>query len=559
MIEYKNLTPEQIREARKELKLILPHAIDDELMQSLMQHLDGSAQDPLIDIDRTGEDNSEIVTAYIQWKRRKAHESVTDRLYSLTAKDHRLITLLANGMKEAAMKYLKEDKLPATDKNIVRIRFDDNDKESFSINFMDFYEMLTESISKRDADKAAFEMLGALVKTLTAFAEKEDTILDQETREAFLDTLSKISEYLQRDISGDLLEKFLKGEQEFMVIPRPKGIDNFLKIHTVGNTGVQTREYEAGVKKVTFKGNLGIEEQKIHDMIGIAVINNNNYKARNNFDTLVDIPLTEIMRKLGRPINYNNKKQFARKLIKDILPSIHNTYIEYEMKDGKKKDYKIGRVTVGGGRMEANVKKDRVYFRVSPEYAYFLNAAPLSQFNSKALELGTKKKPQAYYMYRKMQEHYSMDANRSRSTHNILSVTALLNFCSEVIPSFEWVQENDQGHWIRRIRKPFEDALNEIKEKGIFEWSYCKKGMAEVTEKETRTTDYTKWSKLYITFRLIPDEPDQSQRLENKKQRIEAAQAKKDLREAETIIKADKIQRRKERADKKAGKTGGGE
>ena len=93
MIEYKNLTPEQIQDARKELKLILPHAIDDELMQSLMQHLDGSAQDPLIDIDRTGEeltyseqmDNSEIVTAYIQWKRTKAHESVTDRLYTLTA------------------------------------------------------------------------------------------------------------------------------------------------------------------------------------------------------------------------------------------------------------------------------------------------------------------------------------------------------------------------------------------------------------------------------------------------------------------------------------------
>ena len=56
MIEYKNLTPEQIQDARKELKLILPHAIDDELMQSLMQHLDGSAQDPLIDIDRTGEE-----------------------------------------------------------------------------------------------------------------------------------------------------------------------------------------------------------------------------------------------------------------------------------------------------------------------------------------------------------------------------------------------------------------------------------------------------------------------------------------------------------------------
>ena len=558
MIKYKDLTPEQIQGAKEELRELVKYVVSEKLIPDLEEP--NIKEEPTFPAYEEQIEDSEIVRAYKRFKQNRTHKTAEERVYWVLETDHKMIELLANGEKEAALAYITEDKGHAMNTDIALISFDDEEaEEPFTINLMDFYEMLIESVNKKDSDRAAYEMLGVLVTSFKTFAETDGNIPDPDLKKEFIELLDKLSWILQQDAGGEILDRFLKGEQEFMVIPRPKGIDNFLKIHTVGNTGVQTREYEAGVKKVTFKGNLGIEEQKIHDMIGIAVINNNNYKARNNFDTLVDIPLTEIMRKLGRPINYNNKKQFARKLIKDILPSIHNTYIEYEMKDGKKKDYKIGRVTVGGGRMEANVKKDRVYFRVSPEYAYFLNAAPLSQFNSKALELGTKKKPQAYYMYRKMQEHYSMDANRSRSTHNILSVTALLDFCSEVIPSFEWVQENDQGHWIRRIRKPFEDALNEIKEKGIFEWSYCKKGMAEVTEKETRTTDYTKWSKLYITFRLIPDEPDQSQRLENKKQRIEAAQAKKDLREAETIIKADKIQRRKERADKKAGKTGGGE
>ena len=558
MIKYKDLTPEQLQGAKKELRELVKYVVSEKLIPDLEEP--EVKEEPTFPAYTERIEDSEIVKAYKRFKQSRTHKTAEERVYWLLEADHKMIELLANGEKEAALAYITEDKGRSMNTDIALISFDDYEREEpFTINLMDFYEMLIESVNKKDSDRAAYEMLGILVTSFKTFAETDGNIPDPDLKKEFIELLDKLSWILQQDAGGEILDRFLKGEQEFMVIPRPKGIDNFLKIHTVGNTGVQTREYEAGVKKVTFKGNLGIEEQKIHDMIGIAVINNNNYKARNNFDTLVDIPLTEIMRKLGRPINYNNKKQFARKLIKDILPSIHNTYIEYEMKDGKKKDYKIGRVTVGGGRMEANVKKDRVYFRVSPEYAYFLNAAPLSQFNSKALELGTKKKPQAYYMYRKMQEHYTMDANRSRSTHNILSVTALLDFCSEVIPSFEWVQENDQGHWIRRIRKPFEDALNEIKEKGIFEWSYCKKGMAEVTEKETRTTDYTKWSKLYITFRLIPDEPDQSQRLENKKQRIEAAQAKKDLREAETIIKADKIQRRKERADKKAGKTGGGE
>ena len=547
MIEYKNLTPEQIQDARKELKLILPHAIDDELMQSLMQHLDGSAQDPLIDIDRTGEeltyseqmDNSEIVTAYIQWKRRKAHESVTDRLYSLTAKDHRLITLLANGMKEAAMKYLKEDKLPAMDKNIVRIRFDDNDKESFSINFMDFYEMLTESISKRDADKAAFEMLGALVKTLTAFAEKENTILDQETREAFLDTLSKISEYLQRDISGDLLEKFLKGEEKFMVIPRAKGMEDLLKINNPGHKGPIKREFKN--TRISFSGQLSVDEHKIGEMIRLAFSSQNPHKAKKGLNTEVILPLTEVMRKLGREVNPNNKKAFVRVLRTKTLPNLNSTYMEILEKDGS-----FERVYFGGGYFKVEPKNDRIIFTISDIYALYLNTNQLSQYSYKTLGLGSQRNPLPFYLALKMQNHYFHDGNRSRGTYNILAVKTLLEFCEDTLPSYELVQEKDPGHWIRRIREPLETALNEMQGIGFLEWSYCKAGLAEATPQEISTTDYRKWRGLYITFRLL-EEPDQTKRLEHKQQRIEAARAKKEAKEAETLIKAEKLRRRKKK------------
>ena len=112
------------------------------------------------------------------------------------------------------------------------------------------------------------------------------------------------------------------------------------------------------------------------------------------------------------------------------------------------------------------------------------------------------------------------------------------------------MQQTDPGHWIRRIKGPLEEALNEIQKAGLFSWQYCKKGLAEATPQEIHSNDFQKWSTLYITFKLIPDEPDQTERLEHKQQRIEAAQAKQALKDAETIIQADKIQKRKERKKK---------
>lgn len=418
----------------------------------------------------------------------------------------------------------------------------------------EFKEILQRGLDESNPDIDATDKLKVILSTLFEFIKTQPDFMADPRAVKTLDNLQFIYEYLTRDpdkeLSNDLLDKFFKGEREFIAIPRPKGIDNFLKINSVGKKGIQIREYDSQIKVIRFEGNLGIEEQKIHDMFGMTCINGNHYKATKNLDTLIEIPLTQTMHYLGRPVNTNNKKQFVRKLNKEILKNIHNTYMEYEIKGKKENDYRMGRMYVGGGLYEANIKKDRITFRLSPEYAYFLNTAPLSQFNSKALYLGSRQNPLPYYLYRKLQEHYAMDANKKHGTYNILSIRKLLEFCSEIIPSYEWVQENDPGHWIRRIKDPLETALKDIKEGGLFEWEYCKRGMAEATQQDTGTRDYNKWSKLYITFKLIPEEPDQTERLQHKQERIEAAQSKKELKEAETIVKADKIQRRNTRKKK---------
>lgn len=360
-----------------------------------------------------------------------------------------------------------------------------------------------------------------------------------------LDSLLQTAGVIEPTEQADRLQEFWTGKREYMVIPRPKGIEKLLSINTTGDYGIQERKFDK--LTIRFKGRNAIEEQKINDMFRIAFAELNPYRAKKGFNTLVDIPLDRTMEILGRPVNSNNMKMFSRKLAKEILPSISTTNLEFEGIGKKEKDYIIGKMYIGGGFFKVDVKNNKIYFRLSQEYAYYLNNGLFSQCNSKALFLGTRQNPLPYFVHQKMQDQYFHDGNKRRTTNNILSIKSILEFCTDTLPSFDYVQKTDSGHWIRRIREPLEDALNKIQEEGLFSWEYCKKGLGPASEDETKSTEYKVWSKLYITFALIPEEPDQTERLENKKKRIEAIQEQKALKDAETIIKADKIQRKNNR------------
>ena len=545
MIKYKDLTPEQIQGAKEELRELVKYVVSEKLIPDLEEP--EVKEEPTFPAYTERIEDSEIVKAYKRFKQSRTHKTAEERVYWLLEADHKMIELLANGDKEAALAYITEDKGRSMNTDIALISFDDYEREEpFTINLMDFYEMLIESVNKKDSDRAAYEMLGILVTSFKTFAETDGNIPDPELKKEFIELLDKLSWILQQDAGGDKLEKFLKGEQKFMVIPRAKGMEDLLKINSPGHKGPVKREYKNA--RISFSGQLSIDEHKIGEMVRLAFTSQNPHKAKTGLNTEVILPLTEVMRTLGRSVNPNNRKEFIKTLRTKTLPNLNATYIEIREDNGT-----FERIYFGGGYYKVEPRKDRIIFTLSDVYALYLNTNQLSQYSYKTLRLGSQRNPLPFYLALKIQNHYYHDGNRRRSnggTHNLLSIKTLLEFCEDSIPSYEYVQEKDPGHWIRRIREPLEKALNEMQKTGFLEWGYCKAGLAEATEKEIATTDYRKWSRLYITFRLL-EEPDQTQRLEHKQQRIEAAQTDRVLKRAEKIIKADQIERRNRRRKKK--------
>ena len=459
--------------------------------------------------------------------------------YTDFAEDQKLLELIASGEAAEAVERVKEFASNMAFKKLCAAiaLADEMTDTKAAAELLPLFLPLVLGDHASDAD--ATDNLKFLLGVVLEYAATQQDLTTEPVAAKALDAIQTIFEYLQRGADPvEKLDKFLKGQIEFMAIPRPAGLEDLLSINAgKGGKEVTLKDAFGSGNKITFTGRLGIDEQKINEMVRLDFGSKNPYKAKTGLNTLVELPFSSTMEILGRAQTPRNKKEFSRQLRKEMLPTIAHQHLEIKAPDGS-----FIRMEVGGGYFAVDVRHDKIYFKLSDAYSAYLNSGGFSQYSSKILRLGSRQNPLPFYLAQKLSDHYFHDGNRKRATNNILAVKTLLSFCGDTIPSYEYVQQTDRGHWVRLIRQPLEEALNDIQNVGYFSWEYCKSQLAEATPQEIRTNDFRKWSKLYITFKLIPEEPDQTERLEHKQKRLEAAQAKQ----------ADKIKKRKGSRKKKA-------
>ena len=453
------------------------------------------------------------------------------------------------------------------------VTYKDGRKEDITgARFMELLEHVSSLRLDRNApdepsEKEILEMFAEMLRVAIDFevtpdgAPKEwDT--DGKTRknlQIILDHVSKIldnyEEWERRTKAGEIpqadnITKFLRGEIEYMLAPRPRGYNELLKINSTGEGGNQYREAENKIK-ITFSNRLAIEEQKIRQACEFALLDKSYYGAKKNLPTRVTVPIDEIMKVLGRPNNPENKKKFKRQLSpkgkgkEGILDDIKNSYIE--IKAQKKKGGDGGdwiRINIG---QACGIVNDHIYFQFSEDYARYINTGIVKPYYKEIMNLGSRQFPLPYYVAQKISDQYFYYANQTRGANDTLQVKTLLDHCKEVI-DYDYILETDPTHWKSKIKAKYERALNEIQAAGVFKWEYCGKSLKEIPQAEINAADFYKWSELYIAFQLIPDEPpEQAQRLKNRQDRIDAANEKKKLEDAKIIVEADKIKKRKRR------------
>ena len=218
-----------------------------------------------------------------------------------------------------------------------------------------------------------------------------------------------------------------------------------------------------------------------------------------------------------------NQLDNVRKAVKKDLDIIHASTLTWEEPiKGKVKDFaRVSLVTYTG------IRNGEIQISLSPEIAGYLAEHNLiTQYPTKLLRLDSRK-PTAYYIGRKLAEYYNMDSNQIRGTQDRISIKKLLEVTD--LPTYEEVQKKDRGHWVNRIKEPFEEALDALTKDHILNsWEYTHaKGVPLTDEEAENITNYKDFESLYLLFDPA-DKVDHEERIEAKQEeRARRAQRKR--------------------------------
>lgn len=303
-----------------------------------------------------------------------------------------------------------------------------------------------------------------------------------------------------------------------------------------GNATIEEEGFKAFMQDYSkLKGGLSTGAKKMLDVgaIQLTTLNHFRAKAGHPLNTAVSIALEEYGLMRGYDIatrttstpeeaeaeknRLTNVMHEIRKRANAELALLYSLSLSWT-EPGRKKnaDYKDVRVLQSKG-----IRGGYINMRFSEDMAAYLVHAYMMQYPT-ALQALDERNPRTYNIGYKLALHHSNDNNRAKGTANIISVKALLDACGD-IPTYEEIQDSkDRGHWERRIKDPLEAALDSnLASRVITSWEYCNSKRLPLDEGQISIADYQTFTGLYIHFEMA-DEPDQSERLQSKAERIEA-------------------------------------
>lgn len=146
------------------------------------------------------------------------------------------------------------------------------------------------------------------------------------------------------------------------------------------------------------------------------------------------------------------------------------------------------------------IDQDVIMLEFSQSAAEYMIQLPLSD-TPRALYAIDDRKPNAYSIAQALISHYGIENNVMRNTERMLKVETLLSYTS--FPTQETLKAK-RWSWERLVKEPFEEALDELTQKGLLkDWRYSLSGMEELTEEQATTIlRYEQFAALYICYEL---------------------------------------------------------
>ena len=307
-----------------------------------------------------------------------------------------------------------------------------------------------------------------------------------------------------------------------------------------GNAMIEEEGFKAFFKDYAkLKGGLSVGAKKLLDAGALALTAQNHFRAKQgqHINTAVAIALEEYGRLRGfnitpRQTSTPEEEEAEKKRLTNVMHEIrkranaelallYSLSLSWTEPGKKQADYTDVRILQSKG-----IRNGYINMRFSEDIANYLTHAYIMQYPT-ALQAIDERNPRTYNVGWKLALHHSIDNNRAKGTANIISVTSLLDACGDM-PSFEDIQASkNRGHWERLIKDPLEKALDAAQSSGVIvSWEYCNSKGIPLDDGQVTISDYQTFITLYVHFEMM-EEPDQSERLQRKAERIEAEKKKR--------------------------------
>lgn len=286
----------------------------------------------------------------------------------------------------------------------------------------------------------------------------------------------------------------------------PPAVDPLERVAMLQNSGV-TIQIEDQMNP-----QISVSVHKLFDVLILLLSKQNKFRPKSeNYNTTVEIALNDYMALCGVPATKSSKDE-ARSNIKKDLELLSQITITWRPTVAAREKSNIPQY----GNMKlftwSEIKRGIIRVDFTTDLTAYLTHAFVTWFPMNLLRLDGKNS-NAYYIGKKMAYHYGLRQNVKRGVNSCISVASLLSSTPDI--QCQNIMEQDSGHWSRRIRTPFEKALDALQDVGAIDrWSYCYGKKEPIQNLVTETSSFLRFSKLYITF-FITDFPLPGQQMKS--------------------------------------------
>ena len=239
---------------------------------------------------------------------------------------------------------------------------------------------------------------------------------------------------------------------------------------------------------------------KMLDLLILLVGKKNKYRLSEEeaVDCFVEFSIKQYAELMGKnnPKSTSTKKN-VRRIIEEALSLLNDLSISTaEKRKSEIKEFKDMKLIE-----EFKCKKGVYTVQLTEKFVRYLITSYVSNFPLRLFKIDERSK-NVYSLAKKLVYHQSINNNRKKRIHEVISVEALLNVCPK-IPAIEEVRLK-KGGWRSRIEESLDNSLTKlVNDKILISWEYCDSNNNPLSDKQLEMESFFEFKNFRIRFKVL--------------------------------------------------------